>query len=290
MRRSRAALVVVLVALALVAAACSKKSGYNFPDHPPKVDPDESTTVPDYSSVRLAAVPGRTTTTIDNTPGRASMSGTVMAPDGAVPGATVHVERLVDDAVLALDIATNPDGTWRLDTIKGGRYRIRAWRAPDLALTTPLIFFLNGDEKKTNLTLLVNRFTGTNVSGAVAPNPPHVDEPSNLVVQVTTVVVDPTGVVRATPMPNVQVDLQGSSSWRTDTSATGFTDVNGQVFWRMTCLASGSQPLSASVNGQGYALNLPSCVEASAPAPEATPPSPSDQTTTTRRQTTTTRR
>lgn len=281
--RRRATLVVILVALSVIAAACSKKSGYDFPDHPPKVDPEEVTTVPDYSSVRLAAVPGRTTTTIDNTPGKASMAGLVVAPEGNVPGATVHVERLVGDTVLALDIATNPDGSWRLDAIKGGRYRVRAWRAPDLALTNPIVFFLNGDEQKTNFTLLVNRYTGTNVSGAVAPNPPRVDEPANLVVQVTSVVVDPTGVVRATPQSNMQVDLQGTSNWRTDTSATAFTDSNGQAFWRMTCLASGNQPLSASVNGQGYALSLPGCVETFTSAPEATPPSTSGLTTTTRR-------
>jgi len=287
--RRRPALIVLLVAAAIVAGACSKKSGYDFPDHPPKVDPEEVTTVPDYSSVRLAAVPGKTTTTIDNTPGKASLAGVVAAPEGNVPGATVHVERLVGDTVLAIDVATNPDGTWRLDAVKGGRYRIRAWRAPDLALTDPQVFFLNGDEKKTNVNLLVNRYTGTNVRGAIAPNPPRVDEPSNLVVQVTSVIVDPAGIVRATPMPNVQVDLQGSSSWRTESSASGFTDVNGQVFWRITCLASGNQPLSASVNGVGYPLNLPGCVEVSAPAPEPTPPDASPPTTSPFR-TTTTRR
>jgi len=286
--RRRATLVVILIAAALIAAACSKKSGFDFPDHPPKVDPEQETTVPDYSSVRIAALPGKTTTTIDNTPGKASMSGTVVAPEGAVPGATVHVERLVGDTILALDVATNPDGTWRLDTIKGGRYRLRAWRVPDLALVTPQIFFLNGDEKKVNVTLQVNRYTGTNVTGAIGPNPPRVDEPANLVVQVTSVTVDPTGVVRAVPQPGVQVDLQGSSSWRTESPATGFTDANGQVFWRMTCLASGNQPLSALVIGIGYPLNLPGCVEAFAPAPEATPPASSPPTTTFR--TTTTRR
>src|SRR4051794_13073442 len=129
----RTALVVVLLTVAAIVAACSKSSGYDFPAHPPSTNPEESTTVPDYSSVKLAAVPGRTTTTVDNSPGQASMAGLVLAPDGAVPGATVHVERLVGDTVLAIDVATNPDGTWRLDNIKGGRYRLRAWRAPDLA-------------------------------------------------------------------------------------------------------------------------------------------------------------
>ena len=56
----RKSLTVVLLALvaATVLAACSKKGGYDFPP-PPSTIPNEQTTVPDYSSVQLAAVPGR---------------------------------------------------------------------------------------------------------------------------------------------------------------------------------------------------------------------------------------
>jgi hypothetical protein len=275
----RRALLVVLLVTAAVGAACSHKKGYDFPP-PPNIPPDESTTVPDYSSVKLAAIAGRTTTTIDNSPGRASLAGTVRAPEGAVPGAIVHVERLVGDAVLAVDVATNPDGTWKLENIKGGRYRLRAWRPPDLALTIPQVFFLNGTEKKTNLDLQVAHFTATNVSAVIAPTPPRVGQPANLAVQVTAVVVDPAGIVRATPQPNLQVDLQGGGSWQTQTSGTTFTDSGGTAFFRLTCEATGNQPLSAAVNGTGYPLNLPACVEA---PPETTPSTTlSGNTTTTR--------
>jgi predicted small lipoprotein YifL len=289
MRRSFAVLALALLA-AGVLAACSKKGGYDFPP-PPSTTPDESTTVPDFSSVQLAAVPGRTTTTIDNSPGQAHISGFVVAPQGAVPGATVHAERLVGDSVLALDVATNPDGSFHIDNVQGGRYRLRAWRAPDLALTTPVIFFLNGNENKAGLNLQVAQYTGTNVAGVIAPSPPTVGDPANLAVQVTSVVVDPTGIVRATPMVNVQVDLQGAGSWQLSSPATQFTDVNGQVIWRLSCQAAGNQPLSAAVNGAGYPLNIPPCQETLDTSPAAPPPTSftPTPTTTPRRTTTTTR-
>lgn len=283
MTRRPLAVFVLGVIAAAVLVACSKKGGYDFPP-PPSTVPEEQTTVPDFSSVQLAHVQGRPTTTIDNSPGQAHISGFVVAPQGAVPGATVHAERLVGDSVLALDVATNPDGSFHIDNVQGGRYRLRAWRAPDLALTTPLVFFLNGNENKSGVNLQVTQYTGTNVAAAIAPSPPIIGDPANLGVQVTTVVVDPTGVVRATPAVGVQVDLQGSGSWQLQSSSTEFTDTSGTATWRLTCTSLGNQPLSASVNGTSYPLNLPPCQESA----QTVPPSPSS-TTFTPRNTTTTR-
>ena len=301
-RRPVAVIVLAVLATGLL-VACSKKGGYNFPP-PPKVDANQSTTVPDYSSVELARVSGRTTTTINNAPGQAHIAGFVVAPQlatspptsvtgppqtaapaaqpGAVPGATVHVERLVGDASLALDVATNPDGSFHIDNVQGGRYRIRAWRTPDLALTTPVVFFLNGTENKTGLNLQLTQYTGTNVAPAIAPSPPIVGDPANLAVQVTSVVVDPTGIVRATPLVNAQVDLQGGGSWQVQSPITQFTDGNGEVIWRLTCTSTGTQPLSVSVNGVGYPLNLPACQE-SANTSGSSPPTSFVRNTTTSR-------
>jgi hypothetical protein len=76
------------------------------------------------------------------------------------------------------------------------------------------------------------------------------------------------------------VDLQGGGSWQTQSSATTFTDNNGSAFWHLTCLAPGNQPLSVAVNGTGYPLNLPACVE---PQQDTTPTtSVSHSSTTTR--------
>jgi len=151
-----------------------------------------------------------------------------------------------------------------VQNVKGGIYRIRAWRPPDLAMTTPVVFYLNGNEQKTGVNLQVNHYTGTNVTAAVAPNPPVVGDPTNLAVQVTAVVVDAGGVVRATPQVGVEVDLQGAGgAWQTQAPIAATTDVNGEAFWRVTCTATGSQPLAAAVGGTSYPLNLPPCQLAS---------------------------
>ena len=246
--------------MATVAAACTG-SGTHFSFPPPrKTVPTTSTTVIDYGTVALADVSGRTTTTIDNSPGKAHLGGTVVAPEGAVPGATVRVERLVGDSGVRTDVATNPDGTWKLDNVKGGRYRVRAWRAPDLALVAPQVFFLNGDETKT-LQLQVSHYGGTNVTAAVAPNPPLTNEPANLVVQVTTAVVDTEGVVRATPLVGAQVTLQSGGNWAVQSSPSELTDAAGQAYWQVVCQAPGNQLLYALVGTQSYGLNVPACSE-----------------------------
>lgn len=253
------ALFLVLAAAVVAAGACSHRSDFDYP--PPKtVIDDSNTTLPDYSGVVLPAVAGRPTTTVDNGPGQAHLAGAVQAPEGQVPGAIVHVERLVGEAVVATDVATNPDGTWRLDNVKGGRYRVRAYRPPDLAQTNPAIFFLNGDETKT-VNLQVQHFNGTAVTPAIAPNPPRVGQPANLAVQVTALIVDPGGTVRIAPQVAVEVDLSGSGSWQLQSAATQFTAANGEAVWSLACGSSGVQPLTATVGGQAYPLNLPACQE-----------------------------
>ena len=191
----RSAFVAVAVALAAVAAACS--SGPALIDYPtPKVSaPTTSTTVFDYESVALPDVPGRTTTTVDNRPGKANLTGTVTGPDGPVPMANVRVERLVEETVLAKDLVAGPDGAWRLDLVRGGRYRVRAWRAPDLAQVEPQIFYLGFDETR-SLALVTARYSGPQATALLEPSPPVINEPVALSIVVTTATVDAQGIVR----------------------------------------------------------------------------------------------
>ena len=118
-------------------------------------------------------MPGETTTSIAIGPGRATLNGTVVGPNGPVGGADVHVERLVGSLVAQEDVPTQADGTWSLPGVLGGRYRVRAWRAPDLALTTPQIFFLNGTDTR-SLTLQLQQFNTGTLTAAIAPDPPIV--------------------------------------------------------------------------------------------------------------------
>lgn len=262
-RRSTA---VVVVALTL--AGCTRGAVDELPA-PPTTGPTTSTTArPDLSGVALAGVPGSTTTTIPVGPGEATLQGVVTGPDGAVPGASVLIERLVGDGVGGAVVTAGPDGRWTAPQILGGRYRVRAWRAPDLALTTPASFFLESKETR-DVEVRVQTFSGVVVTSAVAPSPPVVDETVRLVVRTYTRSVDEQGVVRNEPLPSVQVELTGSNQWQVETSNPAFADGTGRADWLVRCRSLGSHSLAARVGGgEALPLKIPACATTDA-APTA---------------------
>ena len=62
---------------------------------------------------------------------------------------------------------------------------VRAWRAPDLTLTRPQLFFLGATDTRV-VTLALEQVQGVGVTAAVAPSPPFLDEPTGLAVTVAT--------------------------------------------------------------------------------------------------------
>ena len=275
-----------LVVLAAALVACSSK----YPDlpAPPKTIPlPPVTTTPDYSAVGLHAVTGRTTsTTVPLGPGGATLNGSVTGPDGVEPNAVVHVERLVGNAVGAMDVPTNPDGTWSLPNVLGGRYRVRAWRTPDLALTDPAVFFLGATESK-QVALPLTAYTGRSVAAAIAPRPAVIGQTANLVVRLVVQSVDDQGVVRGTPVVGATMQLSGSGDWRVRSENPIDTDADGEANYTVVCNTTGSQPLGVVVDGQYYDLKLPDC---SSGFVESSTTDPSVRTTPTTRRTTSTTR
>lgn len=275
----------------VVLAGCSAK-GIDALPPPPTTQPRPPTTaVVDLSGVDLKEVPGKTTTTVAMGSGRAVLQGTVVGPDGPVPGATVHVERLVGDGAAVATVVTAADGTWALPGVLGGRFRVRAWRPTDLALTKPEVFFLNdGDTKQ--MQLVLTRYTGLAVTFAIAPNPPVVEEPANLVVQVVQQSVDPQGIVRGEPVPSVRVELFGGGDWSLTTTNPTFTDGQGRGRWQLRCRSEGKQQLAVVVgDSQQFPLDIAPCVVAPPPPEETTTTSsstPSSTSTTSRSSSTTT--
>ena len=280
----RSTFVAVAVALAAVAAACS--SGPALIDYPtPKASaPTTSTTVFDYESVALPDVPGRTTTTVDTRPGKANLTGTVTGPEGPVPMANVRVERLVEETVLTKDLVAGPDGAWRLDLVRGGRYRVRAWRAPDLAQVEPQIFYLGFDETR-SLALVTARYNGPQATALVEPSPPVINEPVALSVVVTTATVDAQGIVRGTPLGGTSVQLlAGFGDWRVESPPAQVADAGGNAMWRLTCLAVGPRPLSVIIgSGTPATLTVPPCDDGTGAQQVAATPATTPRTTTTTR-------
>jgi len=264
---------------AVLLAACSHGKEAGPQPTPAAEATTTSTTEPDFSSVKLAGIPGRTTTTLTFGPGQAALTGTVTAGGAGVAGATVRVQRIVGDREITLDLLTDDLGAWHLDSVDGGRYRVRAWRAPDLTVSQPQLFFLGATD--TRLVLLpLEQVQGVGVTGAVAPSPPFLDEPAGLAVTVATRVVDDQGVIRSQPAVSVGVSLtDAGGSWELDSANPVVTDARGEVEWQVKCHAPGPQPLSVTVGGTAYPLQLPPCTKR--PPPTTTTASTSSSTTST---------
>jgi len=278
--------VIALVLLAVALVACSSKYA-SLPAPPSTIPLPPVTTSPDYTDVKLHDVSGRTTsTTVPFGPGQATLNGAVSGPDGVEPNAVVHIERLVGSAVGTMDIPTNPDGTWSVPNVFGGRYRVRAFRPPDLALTDPAVFFLGATESK-QVALPLTKYDGRSVTAAIAPRPAVIGQPANLVVRLVVQSVDDQGVVRGTPVVGATMELSGSGDWRVRSQNPVDTDNDGEGNYTVVCNTSGAQPLGVVVDGQYYDLKLPDCSSG------FVEPSTTDQsvktTPTTRKTTSTTR-
>jgi hypothetical protein len=228
-------------------------------------------------AVAEGAVPGATTTTLPHIgPGAATLNGTVIGPEGPVGGATVETDRLVGDQVAATQTTTAADGSWSINSILGGRYRIRAWQQPSLAVTSPQILFLGNHETHT-LTIQLTAYTGPTVAASFAPANPLVGQIDNLVVQVTNPTVGQDGVVRNPPQVGVSITLTDGPQWQVFNGNPLATDADGQVLFQVSCEAAGPNPLSAAVgSGAAVPLQLPDCE----PPPTTTLP-PKTTTTTT---------
>lgn len=232
------------------------------------------------------------------TGGPATLGGVVTGPDGPVGGATVRLERFVGDASAKLDITTNGDGSWKAPQppapptiptiatastfpgqitipttvpttvattaprgpqgILGGRYRVRAWRAPDLALTTPQIIFV---EAKPNqiVSLPLSRYQGVSASSIISPDPPVLNAPFSLTVIVTTASVNPEGVVSAVPLPNAAIQLSVGPSLLFS-SGPSITNVQGRATFQVRCQSIGPNSADVTINGtQTFSLTVKPC-------------------------------
>ncbi len=208
--------------------------------------------------------------------GRARLLGVDTGPGGPAGGATVRVEQLVGDDVRVTDVTADDDGAWELPGIAGGRYRIRAFRVPDLIQTdTEVLFLADGSERQIDLD--VDAVGRREVDAAVAPDPPVVGRPANVVVQVTEVVVGSDGVAREQPADGVALTLGGGSS---DLAAgpTVTTGSDGRGRWQVVCDQVGGSDLAVDVGGETVSLDVSSCD--APPSPTTTAPTTTEPTTT----------
>jgi hypothetical protein len=219
-----------------------------------------STTIgPDFSNTPLPAAPSPklTVSTIKFSVGRVTMTGVVQGPDGPVEGAVVRVERLVDDQLASIDVTTNDKGVYRLDRIQAGRVRVRAFRSPDLIELEPIVAFAAGTFKQE---LKVKRFDQTSIQWSLAPSEPRVNEPANIVVQVSRQNVGTDGVLRQLPVPAVGVTVTPLGLLQTDLIQESLTNERGRVQVALRCMGVGESDLQVGLaTGESAKISPPVC-------------------------------
>ena len=258
-RRVAAALA---LAILLLAVGCRGSDDEGAPATSVPTTPPTEVTTTMVASTTLVTVPGnpRPVTTLSSAigPGTATLGGTVSGPEGPVAGATVRVERLVGDQVAAATVTSDAGGQWTLSAVNGGRYRLRAWRPPDLAMLRPTLVFVEATENKA-VTLGMARYGEGNAVAAFTPAAPTADKPATLVVTVSNGGIDGEGVLHASPRPGVTVQLVVTAGLTLDSPDTTVTDGSGNASFTARCAPPGPPAVAAVVEGARRAVDVPPC-------------------------------
>ncbi len=252
-----------MAVLVLVAAGACRGSGDEATPTTVAVTvpPTEApTTVPPTTT--LVTVPGkpRSVTTLSSAlgPGTVTLGGTVAGPEGPVTGATVRVERLVGDEVAATNVTSGPGGQWTLPSVNGGRYRLRAWHSPELAMLRPTLVFVEASENKT-INLTMARYGEGSAVANFAPGPPTADKPAALVVTISNGTIDGEGVLHASPRPGVTVQLAISAGLTLESPDTVVTDGAGNATFTVRCAPPSPPAAAIAVAGARKPLDVPPC-------------------------------
>lgn len=251
-----------------------------LPPPPEPVAPDATTptTVPGLSAedLRVRDVaplegqpPFRFLRDIDD--GATTLRGRITdASGGPVGGATVRLERITTLAEQRLQTSTNDEGYWQVKGMSGGRYRIRAWRQPDLAVAEPgAVFVENGGTASVDLSLeQPSRF---DLGLADAPALPRLGEEATFTVRATSGSVDDNGEVAHVPLSGVVIGFPSSDRWVNTSGDEGTTDDDGRARWTAECTELGSESVTVTAE-RPRSLDPPT--DPAAP-PTSGPPEPS---------------
>ena len=258
---AKARIVVLLLVLAL--AACQGGSDEAAPTTVPTTAPPPTdapvTTAPATTTSTVPGPPRSTTTlAVDVAPGNARISGTVLGPQGPVAGASVRVERLVGDEVGTLDVSA-ANGSFNLPSVRGGRYRLRAWKAPDLYQPTPEAFFLAADEQK-SVELRLTKVGPVNVETTVEPTPPPREEPFTIAIFLYAGSVNGEGFLQANPRAGQEVEVALGPGLGLTSSNRAKTDGGGKASFSARCRTPGPQSGELRISAEvRLPLALPDC-------------------------------
>ena len=229
--------------------------------------PDTRLTSLDLTS----AGPGPTPERVVLVGGTSSISGTVVGPNGVVPGAVVLVERHTLDGSAAAEVGTDDTGSWSISGIRGGRYRVRSYLPGLLATETIEVFFLDADSSAEVSLRVVAPREGPVVS-LTAPSKLEVGNEQVVAVSVGYDAIDQDGRRILAPSPGLGVEATITGAVDLLSASQVTTDGYGAARFGLRCQQTGPNTLTVRINGQSFGFALPPCtiapLEASPVAPD----------------------
>ncbi len=266
--------VVAAVVALVVAAGCSADSGRDIDalQNPTRttMEPYVEPHFDDTRDVTLAPVPPGAPLAfpVSIRGGDASLAGTLVGPEGPVPRGRVRLERFVGETSAVLEVVTNAQGRWNAKGILGGRYRVRGWRTPDLAMNSSTVLFLGAEEDGT-VDLEATGQVSVDVQAALLTPIPPVDAPVTVTALITRHEVDGEGVVQGVPLTGRVATLASGAGW--EIAATdAIVDGAGGASWTVTCTALHPGDLVVSVDEAVARVPVPVCIRPVAPTTSTT--------------------
>jgi hypothetical protein len=172
--------------------------------------------------------------------GQTTIRGTVIGPDGPVPEAIVRLERFVGDRGGWADVETKSDGTWEAKDVYGGRYRVRAFRVPDLATLEPQTgFVLDDPDIDFVLDIGVEKREAFRLQAALDIGDPRLDVEHGLDVLVDREWVNESGVVIGKPIPGTEIEIAVGDGLDLTGEPIATAGDDGRVRFGVTCTTTG---------------------------------------------------
>ncbi|MGH9280462.1 MAG: carboxypeptidase-like regulatory domain-containing protein [Acidimicrobiales bacterium] len=251
--RTRAGLVLLVLALLTVGCRDAPAPTGEVSEAPSTVPP---TTLPPTTA--LGRPRETTTVPVDIAGGKARIQGMVQGPQGPVEGATVRIERIVGTQTSATDLSAGPGGTFNLGDIRGGRYRLRAWKQPDLLQVTPDAFFLAADESKV-IDLKLVRTSEVALNTTTEPARLPSDETFSIRIFLYAGSVGGAGELQAVPRANVAMQIIPGPGFAVVGGDKATTDSAGNVTFRARCTRPGPPGGDVAFSTFKLPLDLPVC-------------------------------
>lgn len=258
----------------LTVVACSDDGRSASPSSPvitvPDLEPGEtppSVTVPegfvlaDTRGVRLLPLPGAARSdqpAVAVTGGAASVSGVALGPDGPVGGATVLLERFVGDRSGSITVTADGAGRFRATGLLGGRFRIRAWRAPSLTATEAVTTFLAVDGQA-EVVLQLERFERRQLQASLDVGGLSVGDRARVRALLTREAVDDAGIVVGAPVAGEPVRLTAAAGFAVVGANPVTTGADGFAVFVVECVSVGTHQLTVAATELTATVAVPFC-------------------------------